>query len=201
MSPGMEFHRTETVVTVTGRFVGVEVAAVARYEAETGEAIRALKYRGRTRAARVLADTLAPFARQILDDDDHDRPWTVTWAPTSERRRRDRGYDQAELLARHLAASVGVRHRRLLRRISRGHQTGSRREERLTGPTFVSRPRVEGAVIVVDDVTTTGATFKVAARVLAEAGAARVVCLAVAWTPDRSEPSVESDAAGLGDRL
>jgi len=180
--------------------VEVEFAAVARYEAETGEAIRALKYRGRTRVARVLADALAPFARVTLDDD-HDRPWTVTWAPTSERRRRDRGYDQAELLARHLAASVGLRHRRLLRRISRGHQTGSRREERLSGPTFVSRPRVEGAVIVVDDVTTTGATFRAAARVLAEAGAARVVCLAVAWTPERSERSAECDATSLGDRV
>ena len=194
----MEFHRTETVVTATGRFVQVEFAAVARYEADVGEAVRALKYRGRTGVARVLADDLAPFVRETLRND-RDQPWVVTWAPTSERRRRDRGYDQAELLARHLAASVGLRHRRLLRRISHGHQTGSRREERLTGPTFVSRPRVGGAVIVVDDVTTTGATLQVAARVLAEAGATRVVCLAVAWTPERSEPSVERHATSLGD--
>lgn len=194
----MEFHRTETVVTVTGRFVEVEFAAVARYEADVGEAIRALKYRGRTRVARVLADALAPFVRQTLAGAG-DVPWVVTWAPTSERRRRDRGYDQAELLARHLAASVGLRHRRMLRRISRGHQTGSRREERLTGPTFVSRPRVAGAVIVVDDVTTTGATLRAAAGALAEAGAARVVCLAVAWTPERSDPSVERDATRLSD--
>lgn len=195
----MEFHRTETVVTATGRFVGIEFVAVERYEGEVGEKIRALKYRGRTRAARVLADSLVSVARQTLDGD-RDLPWVVTWAPTSEHRRRDRGYDQAELLARHLAAAVGLRHRRLLRRISRGHQTGSRREERLAGPTFVSRPTVPGAVIVVDDVTTTGATLRAAARALAEAGATRVVCLAVAWTPERSDRSAERHATSLGDR-
>ena len=196
----MEFHRTETTVTAAGRFVEVEFAAVARYEGEVGEAIRSLKYRGRTRVARALAECLAPFVRQTLADG-RDVPWVVTWAPTSERRRRDRGYDQAELLARHLAASVGLGHRRLLRRISRGHQTGSRREERLRGPTFVSKPTILGGVIVVDDVTTTGATLQMAARALAEAGADRVVCLAVAWTPERAARSAESHATSLGDRV
>lgn len=193
----MEFHRTETVVTETGRFVEVEFAAVERYDGEVGEAIRALKYRGRTRETRSLADSLVPFVQQALDNC-RDVPWLVTWAPTSDRRRRDRGYDQAELLARHLAASVGLRHRRLLRRNSRGHQTGSRREERLTGPTFVSRPTVVGAVIVVDDVTTTGATLRAAAHALAQAGAARVVCVAVARTPERAAPSAEGDPTCLG---
>lgn len=198
----MEFHRTETIVTESGRVVRVEFAAVERYEGDVREAIRALKYRGRTNIARSLAEALVPFVRDMVDGDQRTgcSGCVVTWAPTSDRRRRDRGYDQAELLARHLAASMGFKHRRLLRRISNAHQTGARRTARLAGPKFVAKPAVTGIVIVVDDVTTTGSTLHAAAKVLAEAGAGRVVCLSVAHTPERTGASAESDATGFSDR-
>lgn len=194
----MEIHRTEALHTESGRVVAVEFAAVERYDAEAREAIRALKYRGRSRLARPLANSLVPFVQTLIDSDPS-ALWVVTWAPTSDRRRRERGYDQAELLARHLAASTGLVHRRLLRRVSTAHQTGSRRAARLVGPEFVGKPAVSNHVIVVDDVTTTGSTLRAAARALAEAGALRVVCLAVARTPERADRSVESDASRLGD--
>jgi predicted amidophosphoribosyltransferase len=62
-------------------------------------------------------------------------------------------------------------------------QTGRSRRERLTGPAFVARRRVRGAVLVVDDVVTTGATLRAAEAALQQAGARAVHCLAAAATP------------------
>lgn len=107
----------------------------------------------------------------------------VTWAPTTPDRRGERGFDQAELIARHLGAMLGLPVRRLLRRTSTGHQTGSPRATRLDGPVFVARPARGIHVVVVDDVVTTGATFMAAVAALEQAGAAGVDCVAVASTP------------------
>lgn len=108
----------------------------------------------------------------------------VTWAPTTTSRRNERGFDQAELVARHLGVLLGQSVRRLLRRTSEGHQTGATRFQRLTGPSFVARPVRGVHVVVVDDVVTTGATLDAARDALLQAGAAGVECVAVARTPD-----------------
>ncbi len=193
----MEFHRTEVIESPTGRSVRVDVVAASPHSGDHRAAIHALKYRGRTGVALTVAESLVPLVGVF--DDAH---WClVTWTPTSDRRRRARGYDQAELVARHLAALVGIRHRRLLRRTSASHQTGAPRSVRLVGPTFVARPGLAGDIVVVDDVTTTGATFIAAARTLAAAGATRVLCVAATHTPERSGRFFERDAAGFGNRF
>ena len=127
---------------------------------------------------RALARAMARRVR-------HERVDVVTWAPTSARRRRRRGYDQAELLARAVAWRLGVPCRRLLRRVDdpRGPQTGRTRAERLAGPTFVARRRVRGVVLVVDDVVTTGATLRAAETALLAGGARSVRSIAAAATP------------------
>ncbi|MEY2966126.1 MAG: hypothetical protein RLY50_176 [Actinomycetota bacterium] len=199
----MEFHRTENLVAPTGLFVPVTFAAAGRYDGDLRETVRELKYGGKTLAAKMLAEMLSemlvdPACECLAGRTANGHSPSVTWAPTSDARRRSRGYDQAELIARHFAALTGLRHRRLLRRISRGHQTGSTRKERLDGPSFVARAVRTQTVVVVDDVMTTGATLHAAARALVVAGATEVVCLAVAHTPERSG-SAEGDATGFGD--
>jgi predicted amidophosphoribosyltransferase len=194
----MEFHRTEKLVAPTGLFVPVTFAAAGRYDGDLRETVRELKYGGKTAVAKMLAEMLVDLAGEYLAGRTADgHSLAVTWAPTSDARRRSRGYDQAELIARHLAAHTGLHHRRLLRRISRGHQTGSTRKERLEGPSFVARAVRSQMVIVVDDVMTTGATLRAVARALVVAGATEVVCLAVAHTPERSG-SAEGDATSFG---
>ena len=55
---------------------------------------------------------------------------SVTWCPTTGRRRRRRGYDSGELIARALARRLGARPVRLLRRLDRLPQTGAGRGAR-----------------------------------------------------------------------
>jgi competence protein ComFC len=108
----------------------------------------------------------------------------VTWAPTSKDRRRRRGFDQAELLARRVARELGLPSAALLRRAHGPPQTGRLAAERRVGPAFVVvAARVPSHVLVVDDVVTTGATLTAAARALRHAGAATVVGVAAARTP------------------
>jgi predicted amidophosphoribosyltransferase len=155
-----------------------QVAAVFAYSGAGRRLVLGLKHENARPLVRSLARAMAVRARSERVD-------VVTWAPTSAVRRRGRGYDQAEMLARSVAWRLGVPCRRLLARIDdgRGPQTGRSRAERLEGPAFVARRRVRGAVLLIDDVVTTGATLRAAEAALLQAGAASVRCLAAAATP------------------
>lgn len=168
--------------------------AADSFSGETRQLVTALKYRNCTAAVAVLADQLV---RAITDEEFADSDQlgrapvergfdVVTWAPTSGRRRRRRGFDQSELLARAVARRLGLPCRRLLFRDRSRHQTGLSRQERLNnGPVFTARPlRRPCRVLVIDDVVTTGSTLRAAGHALDLAGAAKVVLFAAAATPD-----------------
>jgi len=109
----------------------------------------------------------------------------VTCAPTSVRRRHRRGFDQAEVVARRVAAQFGLPCRRLLERHdSGGPQTGRERVDRLHGPVFRASPSAaRRRVLVIDDVVTTGSTLRSADAALRAAGARSIQRAAVATTP------------------
>jgi len=113
----------------------------------------------------------------------------VTWAPTSRDRRRARGFDPAELLARAVARRL-TRHLDLrclgvLDRHPGPPQTGLTGADRRRGPSYVARRAAPWSVLVVDDVATTGATVSAAALALRAAGAHRVHAVTAARTPPR----------------
>jgi competence protein ComFC len=151
------------------------------YEGIARELVARIKYRN-VRAvvpwlAVAMADAVAAAAA---------RPDVVTWAPTSPERRRHRGFDPAELLARAVARRLGVRCVGLLVRAPGPPQTGLPAEARRRGPRFGTRRRAPVSVLVVDDIATTGATMAAAASTLRAAGARIVVALTAARTPPPS---------------
>jgi ComF family protein len=96
-----------------------------------------------------------------------------------------RGFNQSSLLARAVARRRTLPFRELLRRVRpTGHQVGRGREERLTNVRdafAVRRGRiVPRSVILVDDLSTTGATLDNCAKALKRAGARSVQGLVVA---------------------
>ena len=148
------------------------------YEGEGRELVARLKYRNARSSVRWLADRMAALVDPAAVD-------VVTWAPTTPARRHERGFDQAEVLARAVARRVRRPARRLLRRVPGPPQTGRQRRDRLRGPTFRAAGRPPPRVLVVDDVATTGATLTAAARVLRAAGATEVRVVTAARTPER----------------
>src|SRR6056297_1027617 len=177
------------VICTTCRFALVAPAPRRREHgvitalAFTGRArqvVLGLKYRNRRAVGRHLAGLVV---NRLVAERAHVGVDVVTWAPTSTRRRRDRGYDQGELIARTVARQLGLPCRRLLDRDTSPSQTGRSRAERLAGPRFVARPGLDGVtVLVVDDVVTTGSTLLAAAAALADRGASSRLA-AVAATP------------------
>lgn len=116
--------------------------------------------------------------------EDHEADLTLTWAPTTARRARDRGFDQAEVLAREIGHRSNLRVERLLKRVAGPAQTGRTRLERAEGVAFVTTRSLSGPVLVIDDVVTTGATLSAAGRALSEAGSPWVAGIALAATPE-----------------
>ncbi|MGA9276551.1 ComF family protein [Ilumatobacter sp.] len=162
------------------------IAAVA-FTGRARNIVLGWKYRNRRSVSRHLAGLIV---NRIIEERAQYDIDVVTWAPTSSKRRRERGFDQGELLARAVARQLGVPCRRLLDRDGSGSQTGRSRSERLTGPRFVARPGLDGArVLVVDDVVTTGSTLGAAAAALDDRGAVARLA-AVASTPDRRRAEV-----------
>lgn len=158
--------------------------ALLRYDDISRPFIADFKFHGQWASARTLAPAMASLLHGTFNDSAGS--CGLTWAPTTEDRRRRRGFDQAEVLAMYLGQHMGLRVRRYLRRSPGSHQTGRSRQERSSGVDFEPVRNCRGTVVVVDDVMTTGATLRAAAEALRWAGATEVIGLALAATPPRA---------------
>jgi len=155
---------------------GVPVTALLTFDGVAARCIRALKEDGRTALVPALSRVLrTPLA---LGDD-----VAIVPVPTSAAAHRRRGYRVTELLVR----GAGARPRRLLR-VARtvADQRRLGRAERVHNVHGALRVRGRpepGAVVVVDDVMTTGATIDEATRALSDRGMHVVGAVALAATP------------------
>jgi len=163
------------------------LGAAGDYRHEARRAlVHALKFRGVRAAAEPLAEALAAYAARLPGT--YTRGATVMPIPLSRERLRVRGFNQSERIAAIVAGRLGLLlDTRSLARIrdtkpqSETESVGERREN-VRGCFAVADPRALHAkhILLIDDVTTSGATFLEAARALAGAGAIRIVALAAA---------------------
>lgn len=145
------------------------------------EAVHALKYRNLRAAAPRLGELLGEFltASRIPGE-------VLVPVPLHSSRRRQRGYNQSELLAREVSKTTGIRvDNGLLARVRNTPPqvgTAGRAERRRNADgSFQAVAGLKGAaIIVVDDVATTGSTISACASALKSAGAASVWGLVLA---------------------
>lgn len=159
--------------------------AAVSYQYPWAQCIARYKFGADPGLARALADLMrhAPWVEPALE-----AATLVVPMPLTPLRLRERGFNQALELARHLAAHKTHAHT-LLRRGDAPHQVGASRQDRLdhvrdafwVAPEHVVAVR-DQRVVLVDDVMTTGASLYAAALALRAAGAAHITGVVLART-------------------
>ena len=156
--------------------------AALRHEAVTRRCLQQLKYGGARRLAPIIANVALPAFDRLLAVSG---PVTLVPVPLHPVRQRERGYNQALLIARALARARGLGVEDVLvRRRQTVRQHRLDRNERLQnlGAAMGMRPATSAPTrpLLVDDIITTGATLQACAGVLRRAGSREVYGLAIA---------------------
>jgi ComF family protein len=167
---------------VLGDALILAIAAFA-HEGPVRRALAALKYTGASRLAAVLAEAALPAVQALVRITG---PAALVPVPVHRDRLRERGYNQAQLIAKALGRSAGVPCAELLERVrptTKQHRLD--RAARLANlrEAFAMKRDVElvpATVILVDDIVTTTATLEACAAVLRDAGVEAVYGFAVA---------------------
>jgi len=156
--------------------------AIGPYEGTLRAIVHALKYDGRPTLARHLAARMREAGAEVLAGAD-----LVVAVPLHRSRERARGFNQAREIARHLRLPIAEALTRTRPTPSQADLPAARRHANVRGAFAWRRGvAVKGRTIVlVDDVSTTGATLSACARPLLDAGAAEVRALTAARAVSR----------------
>ena len=161
----------------------VQLEWCAAYNGPARACLHALKYDGERRLVEPLSEIMAArWARAGIGGD------VLVPVPVHAARKRQRGFDQAELLARGVGQRLALPVVHAVRRATKTmaqHALGRRARAANVGHAFAADPicaaQIRGRwVVLIDDLTTTGATLSGCAAVLYEAGASAVSALALA---------------------
>ena len=173
---------TDGEAELTGEFFSL-CAASLRYQDKVRDSVRRYKFKGRRGYHKLYGRLVA----QCVHDHLAGRYDLITWVPLSPQRKKERGYDQAFLLASAAALELGeVAVEALRKERNTDPQSGltenaQRRANVLGAYTPVDPELVAGKrVLLIDDVVTTGSTLSECARMLRTMGAEDVVCTALA---------------------
>ena len=161
---------------------GLLCAGPLSYEGVVRDALLKFKFHGESASAEPLGKQIALCVSDCFAGAFD----IVSWVPVSGERKRRRGYDQAELLAKAAAKTWGLRPHRLLVKITdnppqSGLSGSAARRENVAGVYALAQgAAVQGQrILLIDDICTTGATLLECRRTLLQGGAASVLGAAV----------------------
>jgi ComF family protein len=168
-----------------------EARALGYYEGTLQEAIHRWKYEGKVHLSDLLGRWMAEGLERYWASSRFD---LLAGVPLHLLRLRERGFNQALLLAAEISRRTGIPYeKRILRKTRPGSPlvslSGAEREKEVRGAFLIAETgKVKGkSVLLIDDVYTTGATANECAKVLLRAGAERVCVLTLARTMMRSQ--------------
>ncbi|MGC5699620.1 ComF family protein [Pseudomonas sp. NFXW11] len=168
-----------------------QVIAAWRYDFPLDALISRFKHQAKWPFGRLMAELLAQFLHYRFNEG-LPRPDSLLPVPLSRQRLRQRGFNQAEMLARWLGKELQLKvagdllRRRLDTPAQQGLDARARRRNLRQAFSLTGEVEVEVAgrhLALVDDVLTTGATAQALARLLMDAGARRVDVYCLARTP------------------
>lgn len=146
--------------------------------------VHELKYQGRKKLAPLLGDALTSL---MMTDGLLKHADLLVPIPLHPARLRERGYNQSELLARRVSTLTGIPVSGALRRVKNTPSQTRIKDEKRRRDNLKGAFAVRGdaalqskQVILIDDVTTTGATLDAAAQALKQAGVGAVYALVIA---------------------
>lgn len=153
----------------------------AIFESPVQQALHKLKYRRDIGMGEALSDQMAGFIRQL--------GWPVDAVipiPLGKKRLKERGYNQVAMVAIPLSIQLGLDY--LPSALARAKETrsqvglsASERQENVKDAFFADGKKINGrSVLLMDDVSTTGATLSSAAEALYTSGARDVYALTIA---------------------
>lgn len=166
--------------------------AIGEYEGALRDIIHALKYSRRHSLARPLAELMTRRGKDLLDEVDCVVPVPLHW-----RREYHRGFNQAREIARHVGPPIvdALVRRRTTR--AQVELAADRRRANVAGAFTLRRgwfraPMIRGKkLLLIDDVSTTGATLESCACVLKDFGASEVFALTAARVVTRRQGTLE----------
>lgn len=165
------------------------------YEGDVRQSLHRYKFGGCAFYAQKYAQMMASLfdAEELACD-------MISYVPLSRKRRRKRGYDQAQLLAEHLSRLTGIPCVCTLQKLRNtaaqsGTEGKARRYENIHGAYRATHTEVFSGreILLVDDIVTTGATLEECAAVLLASGAKAVKAATAARTNIRSASSMPAD--------
>ena len=154
--------------------------SVFAYKRGAKDLIKSFKYEDITSLKSFFAKRLVSIVKTLPDY----KNYTIVPIPLASSRKRFRGYNQSELLAREVSRTLRLPFYSCLARVESRHPQVSSlsKQERMKNikGVFISTEKSPEKVLLLDDVITTGATMCEASKVLTKAGAKEIVSCSVA---------------------
>ena len=163
------------------------VTAPLYYKGPVRRAVLDYKFKGKLGGLQTFGAMMASCAAERYSGEFD----AITWVPVSKKRLRKRGFDQARYLAANLCVDWHIAPQETLHKTKdnppqSGISDFRERRANVIGVYEAVKPQEIGGkrFLLIDDVFTTGATLSECVRILKDAGAADVVCLTLAITPE-----------------